>query len=525
MKNVNRLIAVLLSVLLMFGIVGCSKESADPNTISLGDYEVKFKSACIMKNIYGEDAVVITLDFTNNSESANSYAYCVSETVEQGGEELSFTSVLLDESTYETTSDAQFTEVEPGQTLELKTAFTLNDTETNVEATFSQFFGGKNGTVTIEIAGLEKVEAANNTTDGAEGNDTYVIPGTDTTEATTGDPLLDWWNGEWYGWWVMTSCSGYYEGMDNYWWDICATIDIGEDYQGTITLWDNDYTKETAMSEATVSLSSAGTGEHGTVMSEGGWFTNVALEHADWIVDPGLVNYDNIVCIDGWYEDGSDTYKYNIYLRPWGMIWDDMTEDDLPPNYSNWYLPLVESGASMPENWEGLSDSQGTETTSEPSEASTPTAEPAAPVATGKMLDKSMNMTTFFGNFPTVIKFAIPEGTWCMADTSFDYKFKIINYPTDSGSPFQTPYIVFTLYDSMEKLDFYKNDFENLQQLSDRVIGGITMAGRTYKNVGIQWEEYYADLPNGGSLSILIAYTNTTESADCNTILDSISFD
>ena len=33
----------------------------------------------------------------------------------------------------------------------------------------------------------------------------------------------------------------------------------------------------------------SGTGEHGTMMSEGGWFTNVALEHADWIVDPGIV--------------------------------------------------------------------------------------------------------------------------------------------------------------------------------------------------------------------------------------------
>ena len=34
-------------------------------------------------------------------------------------------------------------------------------------------------------------------------------------------------------------------------------------------------------------------------MSEGGWFTNVALEHADWIVDPGLLDYDDMIWIDG----------------------------------------------------------------------------------------------------------------------------------------------------------------------------------------------------------------------------------
>ena len=42
------------------------------------------------------------------------------------------------------------------------------------------------------------------------------------------------------------------------------------------------------MSQATVTLNSAGVGEHGTVMSESGYFTNLPLEHADWIVDPAI---------------------------------------------------------------------------------------------------------------------------------------------------------------------------------------------------------------------------------------------
>ena len=29
------------------------------------------------------------------------------------------------------------------------------------------------------------------------------------TAAPAGDALLDWWNGDWYGWWTMYGCYGY----------------------------------------------------------------------------------------------------------------------------------------------------------------------------------------------------------------------------------------------------------------------------------------------------------------------------
>ena len=71
----------------------------------------------------------------------------------------------------------------------------------------------------------------------------------------------------------MTGCWGYYEDMEGQWWDVCGTIDIGEDYIGEVTLWDEDYTEAEPMVSAAVSLNEAGTSELGTVMSEGGWFT------------------------------------------------------------------------------------------------------------------------------------------------------------------------------------------------------------------------------------------------------------
>lgn len=164
------------------------------------------------------------------------------------------------------------------------------------------------------------------------------------------DPLLDWWNGDWYGWWTMTSTSGYYEDMEGMWWDVCGTIDISSDYSGTLELWDEDYTREEPMVGTNVTLSEYGTGEYGTLYSEQGVFTDIDLEHADWIIDPGLLTTEHTIYIDGWYENGDDGYKYEFFLRPWGTIWDDVEESAWPYYYTDWYLPLVEAGEAMPDS-------------------------------------------------------------------------------------------------------------------------------------------------------------------------------
>ena len=183
------------------------------------------------------------------------------------------------------------------------------------------------------------------------GNEVYILyekEGTSSSPEKTGDDLLDWWNGDWYGWWQMTGCSGYYEDMEGEWWDICGNIDIGADKTGTVRLWDEDYSRDSLMAKVNVTLSASGTGEHGTMTSEDGQFTDIAIEHADWIVDPGLTDQDDLICIDGWYENGDDEFYYEIYLRPWGVYWDDVDEDSRPRSYDDWYLPLVKAGKSMP---------------------------------------------------------------------------------------------------------------------------------------------------------------------------------
>ena len=330
---------LLAALMLLSSLTACGKDKEkDSNLIQLGDYELLYKGACIMEDSDGNDAIVLSLDFTNNSKENASYLWSVDETLMQNGTELEVATVYTDYDTFTTVIENQFEEVAPGATLEVQTAFVLNNASGEIEATFEELLGSKSGTITIDPSTLTR--------------ETGVNAGTEPTlpSAAADDALLEWWNGEWYGWWKMTDCSGSYESMEGQWWDICGVIEIDADRTGTVTLWDEDYTKDEAMVSAAVSLSDTGTGEHGTLTSESGWFTDVALAHADWIVDPGLQELADIICIDGRYENGDDTYRYEIYLRPWGLYWDDVEEENRPYLYADWYLPLIDAGKSMPDS-------------------------------------------------------------------------------------------------------------------------------------------------------------------------------
>ena len=618
----TKLLCLLFAVLMLLSLTACGKDKeTDPGVIKLGDYELLYKGACIMEDANGKDAIVMTLDFTNNSKENASYLWTVDETVMQNGVELEAASVFTNYETFETVVENQFKEVAPGTTIEVKTAYVLSDTSSTVEATFEQLFGKKNGKITIDTSTLSREEAvgADSTEDGGL-----------TTSAASDDALLDWWNGEWYGWWMMTGCTGSYESMEGQWWDICGIIDIGADYTGTVTLWDEDYKKDNPMVSATVSLSTAGTGENGTMTSEGGWFTDVALEHADWIVDPGLVERDNMIYIDGWYENGDDGYYYEIYLRPWGLRWDDAGEDYLPYLYDDWYLPLIDAGKSMPDSIE-MDDSAGSSNT----DAAITTSSANVPGGDGIVTEEQVQMgyvwmnkvnnnifdttyeevASYFGvegefvkeeysdhmkanyryykwissensshflyvNFKeetpgvyevsafntsgfsgteamdkyldivkanaaeankaaaanatmkdfsavitmfahdevsVTIKTTIPDSGW-----SYDERGKCLVENEDPNA-FGAGAIRFDVRENVEKFDFYKDDFEDYQDIEDRVIGGITFHGRTYKKIGYEWIEYIAQIDDNRALSIGLTDMDCVPGTMPDIILNNIS--
>ena len=618
----TKLLCLLLAVLMLLSsLTACGKDKAkDSNLIKLGDYELLYKGACIMEDSDGNDAIVLTLDFTNNGKDNASYLWSVDETVMQNGVELGVATVFTDYDTFETVIDGQFKDVAPGTTLEVQTAFVLNDTTSEIKATFEELLGSKKGTITIDPTTLSRETAAD------------TEPGAALPAATTGDALLDWWNGAWYGWWKMTGCSGSYESMEGQWWDVCGEIAIGADYTGSVTLWDEDYTRADPMALASVSLNEAGTGEHGTVMSEGGWFTDTALAHADWIVDPGLLDYDDLIWIDGDYENGDNAFHYDIYLRPWGLHWEDMDESGYPYRYTDWYLPLIDAGKSMP-------DAIGEEPSNDfnPHDSAPLTQTDAAAsggdgIVTEEQVQKGyvwmneVNNNIFDATYDDIVAYFGVEGQfvkeeysdhmkanyryykWISEDddshfiyvnfkenesgvytvsayntSGFSGKEAIAKYldivkaeaaeankaasanaemkdfsveiaqfakddvkvkimtkipvsgwsfddrgrclvENDDPTAFGAGAIRFEVRTNVEDFDYYKDKFENYQDIEDRVIGGITFRGRTYKYIGYNWIQYVAQIDDDRALSIGLTKLECVPGTMPDIILNNMTF-
>ena len=190
------------------------------------------------------------------------------------------------------------------------------------------------------------------------------------TEAPTEAPAVggdySWWDGDFYGWWVVKQPEEDWQNGQFNFWDVCATIDVNDDGTGYIELWDTDCEPDKVFAQVDVYFGS-GTTDYGAMMSEDGYLYNQHIGHADWIIDMGVSNssgLDQMMCIDGTYvdpEDSSTTFDYLIFLRPWGMSWDDVAvapsedlffDDMMPAHYDDWYLPRMDD--PMPDYFEGI---------------------------------------------------------------------------------------------------------------------------------------------------------------------------
>ncbi len=167
----------------------------------------------------------------------------------------------------------------------------------------------------------------------------------DTTQA-------DWWNGDWYGWWMISSCEKGYEALENQWWDCCATIELDKDGKGHILIWDEDLPHDNPLAEFALSLISDDSQTQGTAQSQSGYFMDMELSEGQLVMNPSGSTYENLLAFDGWYRDEKGSFYFEFYLRPWGQIWDDWAKDEgediLPYYYKDFYLPAIEDGELPP---------------------------------------------------------------------------------------------------------------------------------------------------------------------------------
>lgn len=152
--------AVLLAALMAFSMAACSSESGsseqaeDPkDSGTLGEYEVVIKDCEVTQDYDGKDAVVITYEFTNNSDDAASFDVAMMAKAFQDGVELEYTSVYTDEESLEAVDDDCMKSIKPGTSLEVKTARALDNMSSPVEVEVEEFLGNGDKLVkTFDIA-------------------------------------------------------------------------------------------------------------------------------------------------------------------------------------------------------------------------------------------------------------------------------------------------------------------------------------------------------------------------------------
>ncbi len=151
---------------------------------------------------------------------------------------------------------------------------------------------------------------------------------------------------EWYGFWMMTDCTGEWEDFDDMWWDLCARVTANGDGSYTMVLWDEDYNSiNDPIGEIIFEI------RDGDYYSTEGWF------YVDEFTDELKCIFadsptEDMLYWKGTYSDSEGSHTYELYLRPWGTDWSDLDEDWLPYYYESWYLPLIGAGASLPDTFE-----------------------------------------------------------------------------------------------------------------------------------------------------------------------------
>ena len=148
---------------------------------------------------------------------------------------------------------------------------------------------------------------------------------------------------EWYGWWSVENSQGL---MPDSWRDCCARLE-NSPFGPVLTLWDEDSSFDLPFAVLHLRW------ENGLAVTESGWLLQAQIDGLDWTVDPEA----SLWKLEGAYQDGESSFTFQIRLRPWGQLWPE--EGRIPFRYTDWYLPLIRDGASMPDQIGSHSPSGG----------------------------------------------------------------------------------------------------------------------------------------------------------------------
>lgn len=115
---------------------------------ALGDYYVEIKSAALTKDYEGKPVIAITYAWTNNSDKTTSAMVAMSGKAFQDGVSLE-TAIVMSDDVYD--PGTSMTEVRPGTTIDVQSAFVLSSETSVVEFELSELISFSDDVVRMDF--------------------------------------------------------------------------------------------------------------------------------------------------------------------------------------------------------------------------------------------------------------------------------------------------------------------------------------------------------------------------------------
>ena len=170
----------------------------------------------------------------------------------------------------------------------------------------------------------------------------FAVEGSETTAETS--PAVQ----SYYGWWDIGDAGDAWQDYKGMSFDCCAVIEFDKSGNGEFIMWDEDSSYKSPL--ARVKLK---TNEKELLVDKGA-FLNCVVDESNLRFSSDSA-FDDMLVAELAYSDDGGVFNSVIYLRPWGLNWDDIQENApelMPYHYDNWYLPLIEAGSQMPGEFE-----------------------------------------------------------------------------------------------------------------------------------------------------------------------------
>lgn len=168
----------------------------------------------------------------------------------------------------------------------------------------------------------------------------------------TASSFTDYWAGRWYGWRVNYSGWGEYADYEDQAFDVLADITV-DGKTGSVTIWDQEDERDEAFIVADARFEDGLTDAGKMILTSGVAFSG-ELPQDGMEIDPGdstVSTLDHMIELHGIFVgEGDNGFEYYIFLRPWGMRWEDVEKaesedflyaDMMPVSYDDWYLTQI----------------------------------------------------------------------------------------------------------------------------------------------------------------------------------------